>query len=141
MPIQSCGQSVQRCARETGRSVEHPYRVAEKASALGAGSDVPKSAYSSEALPAASHLVCMSAACSPHCCIWAVMHCGTGTAMPAAEQAVAVVWKLSILPRVHEQSLAPMGMAAEQEGHLEQFLKPISRTSYLRYSAAGLTCN
>ena len=31
--------------RESGRQVECPYRVAGKASALGAGSDIPKSAY------------------------------------------------------------------------------------------------
>jgi hypothetical protein len=35
----------QRSARETGRQVEWPYRVAGKASTLGAGSDIPKSAY------------------------------------------------------------------------------------------------
>jgi hypothetical protein len=36
---------LQRSARESGRQVECPYRVAGKASALGTGSDVPKSAY------------------------------------------------------------------------------------------------
>ena len=35
----------QRSARESGRQVECPYRVADKASALRAGSDIPKSAY------------------------------------------------------------------------------------------------
>ena len=35
----------QRSARESGHQVECPYRVADKASALGAGSDIPKSAY------------------------------------------------------------------------------------------------
>jgi hypothetical protein len=35
----------QRSARESGRQVECPYRVAGRASALGAGSDIPKSAY------------------------------------------------------------------------------------------------
>jgi hypothetical protein len=45
MTIQSCGQKRQRSARESGRQVECPYTVAGKASALGAGSDIPKSAY------------------------------------------------------------------------------------------------
>jgi hypothetical protein len=66
MPIQSFGQSVsaprgkagarlnahtelrakcQRSAHESGRLVECPYRFAGKASALGAGCDIPKSAY------------------------------------------------------------------------------------------------
>jgi len=35
----------QRYARESGGQVECPYRVAGKASALGAGSDTPQSAY------------------------------------------------------------------------------------------------
>jgi hypothetical protein len=35
----------QRFARESGRQVECPYRVACKASALGAGNDIPKPAY------------------------------------------------------------------------------------------------
>jgi hypothetical protein len=35
----------QRSARESGRQVECPYRVAGKASALGAGSDVPQPVY------------------------------------------------------------------------------------------------
>jgi len=34
----------QRSARESGRQAETPYRVAGKASALGAGNDIPKSA-------------------------------------------------------------------------------------------------
>jgi len=34
-----------RSARKNGRQVECPYRVAGKASALGAGRDIPKSAY------------------------------------------------------------------------------------------------
>ena len=45
MPIHSFGQSVS-AARESGRQVECPYRVVGKASALSAGSDTPKSAYS-----------------------------------------------------------------------------------------------
>jgi len=36
----------QRSARKRGRQVECPYRVASRASALSAGSDIPKSAYS-----------------------------------------------------------------------------------------------
>ena len=36
----------QRSSQETGRQVECPYRLAGKASALGAGSDIPKAAYS-----------------------------------------------------------------------------------------------
>jgi len=54
MLIQSCGQSVSTPARESGRQVECPYRVAGKASALGAGSDIPKSAYCSKC--ASTHL-------------------------------------------------------------------------------------
>jgi hypothetical protein len=66
MPVQSCGQSVsapprkagvklnaqtelrtnrQRSARESGRQAECQYRVEDTASALHAGSGIPKSAY------------------------------------------------------------------------------------------------
>ena len=48
----------QRSARESGRQVECPYRDAGKASALGAGSHIPKSAYSCQALPGARRKAC-----------------------------------------------------------------------------------
>jgi len=47
-----------RSAREIGRQVECPYRIAGKASALGAGRDIPKSAYSRH---------CVSGCCGLEC--------------------------------------------------------------------------